>query len=372
MKVFNHLLFKTCTLLFFCIPSGFCDESPPLQLIDNSIGLSRVVDLNARGDILGTKEVELQFGLGQESFFRRGTKESKIALPDNFTNLEPQSLSDTGTVVGYVSRVIGHPNGSLRAFAWDTTTATHHHLELPPDMTGSVALDISSDATVISGYLSGSNPARMLPCIWQAGGKSWKCTPLSTLHAYNPILVGSRVVVSDDGTKIATCLTVESIPGNIPLFHNALFLWQRDSEGDWQRSSLHHGSVKIANINNHGMIVGDHSVKGYHRAFIYDPDYGFLMPDLLEGDESSRALDVNNEGVVVGFSDDPFGPHGGPEAFVWKSGKIATVEFPVEPVYSSATSINDQGQIGGYLILDEEGEQPVRTVSFKFSPQTVK
>ena len=367
--VFRLVLLTTMPLHVFFIPPGWCDSVQPLQLIDNSVGLSQVVDLNSRGEVLGTKEVEIRgLGLGQEPFFQRGANESKIEFPRGFTNLEPQALSDTGVVVGYVSRVIGHPDGSLRAFAWDTATATHAHLELPDGMKGSVALDVSSDASVISGYLTGSNPARMLPCIWQADGRSWNCTPLSTLHDYNPILVGSRVVVSDNGSKVAACLTVEVIPGEIPLYHNALFLWQRTEAGRWQRSSLRDGSVKISNINNHGMIVGDQNVKGYQRAFVYDPASGFSMPDLLEGDESSRALDVNNGGVVVGFSDDPYGPEGGPTAFVWRSGEITPVNFPVETVFSSATSINDHGRIGGYLILTEEDDQPDRAVSFTLLP----
>ena len=89
----------------------------------------------------------------------------------------------------------------------------------------------------------------------------------------------------------------------------------------------------------------------------------------MEGDESAVALDVNNEGVVVGYGDDPYGPIGGPQAFVWKKGELTPLQLPIPTLYSSATSVTDSGMIGGFLQTlprDENGTS--KSLSFVLSP----
>ena len=342
-------------------------EDRKLDLIDNSSGISQVFDLNARGEILGTKEVQTPLGLGQEPFFRSGPRELKIGLLEGFTHLEPKALSDTGLVVGYASRTIGHPDGSLRAFLWEATSQQTVNLGTLPGDRGSIAFDISSDGSIVTGYSTGRDPARMLPCFWERIDSRWKCSALSTIQAYNPFLLSSRVVISDDGTRIAACLAVRSIPGIIPRYENSLFMWTRNTQGSWQRSRLLDTSLTLADISNQGILAGSCVINSVRRAFVYDPQEGFQILELLEGDVSSQALALNNHGIVVGFSDDPFGPTGGPQAFIWSKGTLSPLDFTTKAAYSSASAINDKGQVAGYLVTEEEDAELSKAFVFVLS-----
>ena len=99
-------------------------------------------------------------------------------------------------------------------------------------------------------------------------------------------------------------------------------------------------------------------------------------------DISGEASDINNQGIVVGFSDDPPGPEGGPQAFTWQNGKTRPLEIPGENVFSMALGINDHGQIVGLadVVLpsdsqadtksdaaDDDTEANVKTLGFVWS-----
>jgi len=345
-------------------------EEQPLTVIDNSIGISQVVDINRHGQVVGKKEIPVPaLGLGQIPYFYDGDGEAPIEALDGYTNIEPEALSDRGQVVGFVSRALGHPEGSLRAFVWNSATRRIAGLEMLEGHRGSHALDISADGSRIVGYSTGAGPPQMVPCLWEhSEDGSWRCRQLSTIHAYNPVLLASRVVVSDNGELIAACITAKVVEGEIPIYQNALFRWQRQ-EGEWERQHLRDGSFCLYGINNHGMLAGSVVVDGKRRAFVFDPEDGFQIIELLEGDESGQALALNNEGTVVGYSDDPYGPIGGPRAFIWSHGKMSPLQFPVATLYSSAQAINDQGQIGGYYETEpaaEDGQSDM--VSFLLSP----
>jgi len=347
-----------------------CAEERPITLIDNSVGISQVVGLNSHGQIVGKKEIQAEpLGLRQIPYFHSDNVEVRLEVLDKYTNIEPEALSDSGHVVGYVSRPIGHPDGSQQAFVWDSTTHRTTGLGMLPGDRGSHALDINSDGSIIVGYSTGANPARMVPCVWEKIDHGWGCALLQTIHQYNPTLLASRVVVSDDGRQIAACITVGIVEGEIPLFHNALYVWQRLDEGNWERRHVRDGSYRLAGINNHGMLAGSCVVKAHRRAFVFDPADGFQLLELLEGDESGQALALNNEGTVVGYSDDPYGPVGGPQAFAWSRGEMSAIQFPVPTLYSSAQAINDRGQIGGFLETKPEAEyESGSLVSFILTP----
>ena len=347
-----------------------CAEEPPITLIDNSVGISQVVGLNSHGQIVGKKEIQDEpLGLSQIPYFYSEHGEARVEVLDKYTNIEPEALSDSGHVVGYVSRPIGHPDGSLQAFVWDSTTHGTTGLGMLPGDRGSHALDINSAGSIIVGYSTGADPARMVPCLWEKTDGGWGCASLQTIHPYNPVLLSSRVVVSDDGRQIAACITMRIVEGEIPIYLNALHVWQRLDNGRWERRHVRDGSYRLAGINNHGMLAGSCVVKGHRRGFVFDPADGFQLLELLEGDESGQALALNNEGTVVGFSDAPYGPVGGPQAFAWSRGKMSAIQFPMPTLYSSAQAINDRGQIGGYVETKPEAEdQPGGTVSFILSP----
>ena len=356
-----------CLCVTFCIATGgFADaEESKLQLIENSSGISRVVDLNANGQIIGLREiVERGIGLRQQSFFRSGDRDVVVPLLKGFTNMEPLALSDNGMVVGYAGRPLGHPQGSLRAFLWDVRGDASVGLGTLPDDRSSHAFDISADGHLVTGYSVGRDPARMVPCVWEQVDGVWCCTALSTIHPYNPFLLTSGVVVSDDGDKIAACITVKIISGPVTRYPSSLVVWERQPDNQLQRRRVLDRAVRLGDINNQGMIAGSCLVKSKDRAFVYVPQEGFQLLELLEGDVSGAALDVNNHGTVVGYSDDPAGPLGGPQPFTWSDGQLSRLNLPDELVFGSADAINDAGQVAGYVQSTHQEEGPGQTLSF--------
>ena len=340
---------------------------PRMEFIDNSVGISQVVDMNVHGQIVGKREVRIpSIGLGQETFCYNGQDTAKIKVLEGYTNLEPYSISGNGIVVGYVSRVLGHPQGSLRAFAWDSSSDEIIGLEKPASNGGCHAFDISSDGSTITGYCTSANPPQMGPCVWNKANGVWRYQSLSTIHDYNPYLLTSRVVCSDDGRQIAACLVEDVITGAFPVYKNAVFIWTRGEDGPWKRTKVHDGPLTLAGINNNRLIAGTLVAKGHRRAFVLDRSHKFYVLDLLDGDESAQALGLNNHGVVVGLSDDPHGPVGGPQAFIWSDGCLSALELAGDIEYSAATAINDRGQIAGYLkpSIAEEEDGPSKWVSF--------
>jgi probable HAF family extracellular repeat protein len=222
-------------------------------------------------------------------------------------------------------------------------------LDLPDGFRGSCAFDIDAHGTTACGYLVGRDPPRLLPCIWQRSAQSWQCSQLAALQAYNPLLTSAHVVISDDGRRVAASLAVESIDAPLPRYMSHLFAWERAADGVWKRRRLAEQAVHLANINNHGLAVGRVTDQGRRRAFVYEPTRGPLVLAPLPGDVSCQATDVNNQGIVVGWSDDPAGPEGGRQAFLWQNGEQSLLPLPPEVLYSSADTITDDGRVGGWL-----------------------
>ena len=342
---------------------------PTVQLIDNSVGFSQVVDLNESGNVLGSREVAVEpLGLATESYYWQDNRQRKIKMLTGYTNIEPQALSDTGLVVGYATRVVGNPAGNMQAFLWKVTTDEPLILETSAGYRTSHACSVDRKGTVISGYVVGSDPPRMMPCAWERIDGNWQNTVLPTTHQYNPSLASSRVLVSPDGSQIAACITSNNRAGPLGASHRSLCVWKLQGDGSWDPSEIYQASLRLSAINDRGMIVGSHIVKTVRRAFAWDPVHGYQILGLLEGDESAEALDVNKEGLVVGHSDDPYGPDGGPQAFIWKDAKLAALEFPIPILFSSATTVTDSGMIGGFLqTLPDNEREASKTLSFVFS-----
>lgn len=165
-----RLCFLVSGLLFF--QAGSADlavaaDEYELKMVDNSTTFSQAIAINSKLEILGTREVAEGPGSAMKTYFRSGDKDVLLNPPKDFTNLEPQALSDTSLVVGYVSRPVGNENGSLRGFVWDAKTGELTTLDPLPTDVGSHAQDISADGKRITGYSTGHTPARLRPCVWQ-------------------------------------------------------------------------------------------------------------------------------------------------------------------------------------------------------------
>ncbi len=327
-----------------------------LRLIENSKTLSQAVAINSALDVIGTREVTEGPITSFRGFFRRGDIDVEFGLPKTYTNLEPCALSENGFVAGYVSRQSGSDK-SMLGFVWDSNTK--EMLLLQPLETDSIcqAQDISADGKIVSGYSTGSNPARTRPCVWELTDGSTVLVPreLSSVIANSPFLQGGRVLISPDGKRVAACIAEEQLsPIN---FNSSLFVWEHSDNGEWIRRKISDEQPKLKDINNAGTVVGSFKIDGILRACLVNLQGKITLIDLLPGDESNEAYGITSDGVVVGLSDAPMGRDGGPTAFVFKDGVVSPLPMPKNTIHSAALGISDSGAICGYLAEETVGEE---------------
>lgn len=338
------------------------EDKYEVRSIMNSKTFSQVIAINANLDIIGTREVDEGPIRSTRSFFRSGASqhsdrgEIEIEAPPSFTNIELQSLSDNGLVVGYISRPAGNAKGSLFGFVWDSQSKELTQLPVLPKHGVCHAQDISSDGTIITGYCTGNEPPGIRPCIWtrENGQKEWTVTELESLFPHNPFLQASQIIISPNGKRIAGCITVQQ--ASQFEYISALHVWERN-DGKWTRKKICDGAFKLKDMNDQGLIVGEAS-GGVNRPFAVNLMGELTIIDLLPGDESGAAYGVFDDGTVVGISDDPHGGEGGPTAFMWKSGVVSPIRLRAGTIYSAALAANRNGAIGGYMIQGENEDAP--------------
>jgi len=382
----------TCWGVAACSPQSDITQSNPSQLkvqqvegegfkldiYDNSATFSQILTINASGQMIGMREVVDEAGtlFSQEVFFLDQAKATKIPLLPGFTNVEVLGLSDSGLVVGYASRPMGHAEGSLTGMVWDSRTGHSTRISPFPGDISCYTQAISADGQRLVGYSAGSEPPRMRPCVWNwnQGGESWEAVLLDSPFDYNPYLMASRVAISPDGLHVAACVTVAELPNN--MFDSSLHAWDW-SEGQWQRRFVSDEQMYLYDMNNHGTIAGVITTPEGRKPCVVDSQGGLTLLELLPGDESGEARGIDSAGMVVGFSDDPAGPSGGPQAFVWRAGVTQPLELPEGTMFSAAYGLNEHGQIGGLLDValpqtEEHGEsdEPTeKTLAFRWTPK---
>jgi probable HAF family extracellular repeat protein len=337
----------------------FGQEPYELDLVQNSATISQAVAINRQGDVLGIKEVTEKDITRQVAFYRSAQGDEILVpkLPD-YTNNAPEALSDSGLVVGLASRTFLHPEGSLAAFAWDSTRGKIVQLPKPEGDTGAYAHDVSADGTRVTGYCVGANPARQRPCLWYRTSEpdGWQVRVLETIEPMNPFLQTSRVVISPDGKRIAASVTVKHLS---PIAVDSSLMFWEEKDSDWIRRPVCDEQPKLRDINDEGVVVGSALQDNQTRACLIRPDGKLEWIEPLPGDHSNVATGISRNGLVVGYSDDPPGQDGGSTAFIYVDGKVRPLEMPLSVVDSAALAINADGIIAGYLIrMTEEKDAP--------------
>jgi len=302
--------------------------------------------INGRGEIVGFEWVEPKDQPGvlvQAPFFAKGKEMTYLPLLKGYTAIFPASVSDDGLVVGRASK--DAPLGarvSLRnqAFVWSIKTGMHGLGALSDDA-ASFACGITRDGRRISGYSVGDN--RIRACIWERDGDGWKGI---ALPQSSPQLGSTVVAMSDNGKCVA------AVDGALPC------LWSDDACGEWKREVIAYaGSLVPRSVNNSGMVVGlRFSGDGLSHAVLWSREGGYKQLEKPEGYVRSEANAVNNEGVVVGSADGPAGSKNGPTAFVYQLGRLRLMDEG-GPDFTSATAINDRGQVAGVLEKEEKEAQ---------------
>lgn len=338
-------------------------EGQRIEVLQNSETMSQAIGINASGSIIGSREVAnaSKTILRSVSFFCKANQSIDMPVPADFTNVEACAISDNDCVVGYASRAIGHPEGSLRAVVWQPLKATLEILPLPDGDSATQAQGINADGTRISGYSTGKE--RLRPVIWQWQDKNltWEVTVLTTHFEYNPYLMSSTLLVSPDGQIAAGCCTEAILPDNS--IDSALFVW-RYRDGLWHPQQISTEQLYLRGLNNQGQIVGSNLGKSGRRPCLVSATGHLQELPLLPGDISGESRGINSHGTIVGWSDGATGPDGGPKACRWKvDGGVTALRFNEQP-YSMVYSINDSGQLAGMITLpDEHNGQDVDTAS---------
>lgn len=321
-----------------------------LEVFDNSATYSQILDINASGAVVGMREVldEKKTITSQVYFYLDDKISHDIPKLDGYTNIEVKALSDDGKVVGYASRRIGSPNGSLTAILWDRETKKVVNLGALEGDTTSQAQDISADGSLIVGYSTGARPARIRPCVWKwkPSAQQWEAAELDTKFFNNPYLVTGGVAISPDGQRIAACITVEILSNQF--FDSSLFIWEV-KDGSWTRRLVSDDAGRIKDMNNRGDVVMNITSPEGPHPFWFNSDGIKTAIELLPGDVTGQAQAIDENRVVVGLSDDPAGPVGGPEAFVWQEGKTSSPSYAQNAFYSASYASNAKGQVGGLI-----------------------
>jgi uncharacterized membrane protein len=336
------LCFLTVLGLALSTPALAQPPAGKLQVITPKDDGIIATGINGRGEIVGFEWIEEKARPGvleQTPFFAKGKDITYLPLLKGYTATFPAAVSDDGMVVGRSGKPA--PPGVAvplrnQAFLWDAKSGIRGLGTLPDD-TASFASGITRDGRRISGFSVGTN--RVRACVWDREGDAWKATALPQKDR----LGSNTVPISDDGNFVA------AVDGEVPC------LWSRASSGEWTRKVISASASLVPRaVNNAGTVVGvKFTNDGDSHAVIWTSDDGYLELDKPKGYTRSEANAVNNAGAIVGMVDGPRGSKIGPNAFIYEKGRLRVLDEG-GPNFTSATAINDHGQVAGVLEKPED------------------
>jgi probable HAF family extracellular repeat protein len=251
------------------------------------------------------------------------------------------SINDNDQSVGYSSG----DDGKQHAVSWGNRGVVHDLGSLP-GYSQSIARCINNKGQIVGyaynpntiGNLGWSTPCRAF--LWQSG----HMVNLGAPQGY----LGSRAYAINDSGQIAGWVLTPSQVTHAMVWDN----------GRMQDIGTLGGEASIATaINNQGQVVGDSQRKnGTVVPFLWQSGVMYDLGTLGPNDNMSRALAINDSGVVVGYSYTAFKP------FIWDGvhGKRdPTSLFKVDAKQKASLShactllsINDAGQILGLTWKD--------------------
>lgn len=307
--------------------------------------------INARGDVIGFEWLEDPKApgvVGQEPFLFRAGKLTRLPLLPTYTATFPAAVSDAGLVVGRAGKpATGGQRIRMQnqAFTWTEADGIRPLPTLPDDW-ASFATGISRDGNWISGLSVGDN--RMTPCVWERineeGRLAWKP---DFLVQVDPRICSQVLPMSDDGRRVA------GVDGSLPT------LWTREGAVRWAAEAIGPpGSISPRAVNDAGAVAGVVSpADGSTHAVVWTRAGGVRRLPEPAGYAHSEALAINNAGAVVGMIDGPHGSPIGPRAFVFEGDRLRILDEG-GPNFTSATALNDRGQVAGAFEAEEAEAGP--------------
>jgi uncharacterized membrane protein len=338
---------------------------------------SEVVDATDHGSYLLSKWVKGELGHEIVFFWKNGEMEKALPQIDGYTHTLANGLSADDSVL---CTALGHANGSLKngmvlAFVWNPQTDQVIHLPYLDGYQASYGGSISHDGKSVCGFQFKAGSGNV-PVVWtkNAEGK-WICEKLPVIYDDNPRMTTAGIKISPNGKIIVAPITVDIIPSALNPYVSDMHLWTKGDDGSWTREFRTKNGLVVHAVNDHGAFVGQRTfiVNGaaYPRAYVCTIDKGLQEIGVLYGDIASDACDINNRGIVVGWSTDPYGPTdpekdlGYDDPFVWTATggirKIIVASTPSKGAHGSVKTITEGNRIGGRVTVVDELNEPAFT-----------
>ena len=337
MNTTNSISFGVCLLAL----AGSAIAQPVNALRGPSNGASIAYDINDWGQVVGQSEGV--FGTSSTLWDSSGNA-SSLGFADGYGLSLAYAINNSGQVVGYSENDLGFRTATL----WDGGRTT----DLGADMNAvgpSAARDINDNGTIVGS-------ASIFPGF--AKGFVWDSTGYQV--AGTQYQGGSNLGVNSAGVMVG---------------HSFFFgdpdtatISAPDGRGGFDTRDLgpagFNFSIATA-INNNGMSVGhtNYGTDGAWQAAIFTSDLlgppsEPMLLGSLDGLNTSEANDVNDSGLIVGYSWD--GMHNGLDsrAWAWKAGEMFDLndlltEDSMFELLIEATGVNNNGDIVGYGLLHD-------------------
>lgn len=276
-------------------------------------------DINDRSEVVGESTIVIGDDLTTHAFvWRDGQMTDLGTLDPNPQDISSASaINEQGQIVGYSTHVARFGGLTRRAVMWSDGQIVDLGTLGGPD---SEATGINDHGDVVGRSTTASGEIHAF--LWSGG----RMIDLGTPDGDD---LSAAVAINDQGQVVA------SEP----------WVWQA---GVWWPLEEMEGVARSRPYANNdlGHIVGvaDNDTGESLRAIVWR--HG--APELLDGfpkDEATEALDINDQGQIVGasYNDD---------AFLWEDGKVTRLPGLLGKAVPKA--INEHGQIAGYSLVTDD------------------
>ena len=340
----NSNAIRVTTILTLTLLSGTDMAQSVVRLTPLSPGDSYAEDINDHGEVVG-QSIQAGFGMAPVRWDASGTPSNLGMLESSVTGFA-NAINNNGEIVGYCE----DSTGLRKATLWDGRGGmVDIHAEIGSS-SSSIPWHIN-DSGVIVGQ------ANISPGIFPRGFV-WDQTNPAAQAGTDTYPGGANYGVNNDG----------HIVGSGYFFGDPddAMLAVPDGRGGYDYPLINPLGLNFSQaraINNNGMIVchsGYISTTVTWNACIFTGDDRDPVMTLgtLPNLDTSEGLDVNDNGVIVGYSWDGTASGFVPHAWAWVDGTMHDLNELLDDdsefdVLIRATGVNNNNDIVGYALMDD-------------------